>query len=202
MKVLDKILLSTAYFPPAEYYSLIKEADSIFVEKEENYIKQTYRNRCKILASNGVQVLSIPVKRGITIKTQTKEVEIDYSKRWQQVHLRALMASYNSSPFFQYYFEDIRQLITKNFRFLLDLNNELLEICIRILRFDKLISYTNYFEHPTGMENDFRFRISPRHTSTYHQKEYYQVFGKPNFVSGLSILDLLFNMGPESSEYL
>jgi hypothetical protein len=196
------IILSTAYFPPAEYFSLIKEADTIFIENEENYIKQTYRNRCKILASNGVQILSIPVKRGITTKTQIREVEIDYSKRWQQVHLRALMASYNSSPFFQYYFEDIRHQITRNFRFLLDLNDELLDICVRILRLNKCVSYTNYFEPPTGMENDFRQRISPRIPSAYHQKEYYQVFGKPNFVSGLSILDLLFNMGPESSDYL
>jgi hypothetical protein len=198
----DVILLSTAYFPPAEYFSLIKKAETIFVEKEENYIKQTYRNRCKILTSNGVQILSVPVKRGRTLKTPIKEVEIDYSKRWQQVHLRALSASYNSSPFFQYYFEQIRREIMKNVRFLLDLNNELLEICLKILQLNKRISYTSSFEQAAERENDFRYLISPKVTSTYCQKRYYQVFREANFESGLSILDLLFNMGSESSEYL
>lgn len=197
-----EILLSTAYFPPAEYFSLIKKADTIFVEKEENYIKQTYRNRCKILTSNGVQILSVPVKRGRTLKTPIKEVEIDYSKRWQQIHIRALLSSYNSSPFFQYYFEQIRQEIMKNLRFLLDLNNELLEICMKILQFNKSISYTYSFDQPAGRENDFRYRISPKVNSTYRQKGYCQVFGEANFKSGLSILDLLFNTGSESSEYL
>ncbi len=84
------ILLSTAYFPPAEYFSLIKNTDTVLIEQEENYIKQTYRNRCKILASNGILVLSVPVMKGSPGKGPIKEVTIDYSKRWQQVHIRAI----------------------------------------------------------------------------------------------------------------
>ena len=84
------LILSTAYFPPAEYFSLINNADAVIIEQEENYIKQTYRNRCRILSSNGILILSVPVIKGRNIKAHVKDVTIDYSKRWQQVHLRAL----------------------------------------------------------------------------------------------------------------
>ncbi|MCX6255506.1 MAG: WbqC family protein [Bacteroidia bacterium] len=117
-----KILVSTAYLPPVEYFSLILRADEIFIEREENYLKQTYRNRCKILSAHGPQILSVPVYLGSLHKIPIKDIRIDYSKRWQQVHLRAMTASYNSSPFFEFYFENIEKIISKNHEFLLDLN--------------------------------------------------------------------------------
>jgi hypothetical protein len=198
----DEILLSTAYFPPAEYFSHIKRADNILIEREENYIKQTYRNRCRILTSHGIQVLSVPVLKSNRLKTPSKETLIDYSKRWQQIHLRALISAYNSSPYFQYYFEQISHRIMKNLKYLLDLNNELLEICLGFLNMIKCISYTLSFKPPTGDDNDFRYNISPKYPSDYQQMEYYQVFGENGFVAGLSILDLLFNMGPDSERFL
>ena len=126
-----QIILSTAYFPPIEYFAYILEAEEIFIEKEENYHKQTYRNRCYILSVNGPQCLSVPVYAGSLHKTIIKDIRIDYSKRWQQVHLRAIRSSYGSSPFFQYYFEEFESIIQNNYEFLLDLNMNLLELILK-----------------------------------------------------------------------
>ncbi len=196
-----EILLSTAYFPSAEYFSLIKNADSVFVEREENYIRQTYRNRCKILTSAGILVLSVPVMKGASVKAPLRDVVIDYSKRWQQVHLRAFTSSYSTSPYFQFYFESIEKSMIRNHKYLLDLNEELLRICLAILRIDRIVSYTSSFQ-PAGMKNDFRYALTPKKATGYSPKPYYQVFSENGFVAGLSILDLIFNMGPESADLL
>ena len=198
-----KILVSTAYLPPVEYFSVISRADEIFVEREENYLKQTYRNRCYILSAHGIQLLSVPVYLGSLHKTQLKEIRIDDSKRWQQVHLRAMTASYKASPYFEFYFENIEKIISKNHDFLLDLNMELMESVLEILKIKKTISYTTNFEPPGNMENDFRYKITPKEESHFAVKEYSQVFNKDKcFTQGLSIVDLVFNMGPDSVDFL
>ena len=197
-----EILLSTAYFPPAEYFSLIKNSEKVLIEQEENYIKQTYRNRCKILTSNGIMVLSVPVMKGNQRNAPVKDIVIDYSKRWQQVHKRAMTFSYNKSPYFHFYFEFIEKILLSNHKFLLDLNNEMLNKCLEILNINKCVSYTSFFEPVKGMDQDFRYRISPKKISGYTYRPYFQVFNYKRFVPGLSILDLIFNMGPESTDYL
>lgn len=198
-----KILVSTAYLPPVEYVSLISRADEVLVEREENYLKQTYRNRCYILSAHGTQLLSVPVFLGSLHKTPVKDIRIDYSKRWQQVHTGAMTASYNSSPYFEFYFENIEKTISKNHEFLLDLNMELIETLLEILKMKKTISYTTNFEPVGEMENDFRYKITPKEESPFTLKEYYQVFNNgEGFVPDLSIIDLVFNMGPEAVDYL
>lgn len=197
-----EILLSTAYFPPAEYFSLIRNAGNILIEREENYIRQTYRNRCKILESKGILVLSVPVMKGNLIKAPIKDVTIDYSKRWQQVHIRAMTSSYSRSPYFQFYFEQIEKILQKNHKSLLDLNDELLHKCLEILKMNKCVTHTYSFKPANYYDHDFRYRISPKEISDYSCRPYIQVFGQNGFIPGLSILDLIFNMGPEASEYL
>jgi hypothetical protein len=196
------LLLSTAYFPPAEYFSMIIRASTVFIEQEENYIKQTYRNRCKILTSNGILVLSVPVMKGNRIKAKVRDVTIDYSKRWQQVHRRAMVTAYSRSPYFQFYFESLQKVLLGNQKYLLDLNDELLQWCLEILNIKKCILHTSFFRDYSGMDGDFRYGITPKIISAYACKPYIQVFNNDKFVSGLSILDLVFNMGPESSSYL
>jgi len=198
----EEILLSTAYFPPPEYFTLIKGAGSIVIEQEENYIKQTWRNRCRILASNRILTLSVPVMKGDLLKVKVKDIIIDYSKRWQQVHLRAMTSSYAKSPFFQFYVEDIEKILLKNHKFLLDLNNDLLNKCLEIVEIKKCISYTYSFEPVNTKENDYRFRISPKVSSKYIPRPYIQVFSQDGFIPGLSILDMIFNLGPGSADYL
>jgi hypothetical protein len=198
-----KILVSTAYLPPVEYFSLISHTDEINIEREENYIKQSYRNRCYILSSHGRQLLSVPVYLGSQHKTPLKEIRIDYSKRWQQVHLRALTAAYNSAPYFQFYFENIEKIISRKIDFLLDLNTELTQSVLEILKMKIRLTYTADFEPEDSGDNDYRYNLSPKKQSQFTAKEYRQVFGIDNhFVQGLSIVDLIFNMGPEAVSYL
>ena len=198
-----KILISTAYLPPVEYFSLISGAGEILIEKEENYLKQSFRNRCYILSAHGPQLLSVPVYLGSQHKTQLKDIRIDYSKRWQQVHLGAITASYSASPYYQFYFENIEKIISKKSVFLIDLNTELTESVLKMLKFKLQLSFTSHFEPPSESENDYRYRISPKKESYFRVKEYLQVFsGSNRFVHGLSIIDLIFNVGPEAVEYL
>jgi hypothetical protein len=197
------ILVSTAYLPPVEYFSLISIAGKIFIEREENYLKQTYRNRCYILSANGTQLLSVPVYLGSLHKTRLKDIRIDYSKRWQQVHLRAMTSSYNAAPYFQFYFDRFEKIILKKHEFLIELNTELTELVLEILKIKKSIFYTTDFEPAAGKENDFRYKISPKYHSDYVIKEYFQIFDTDNrFLPSLSIIDLVFNMGPGSVDYL
>jgi hypothetical protein len=198
-----KILISTAYLPPVEYFSLIHYADEVLLEREENYLKQTYRNRCYILAANGTQALTVPVYLGSFHKTPLKNIRIDYSKRWQQVHLRAISTAYSSSPFFEFYFEELEKTIMQDHEFLIDLNTRLTEVILNILGIKKSLSFTTSFD-PAGLTDfDFRYKFSPKKSSGFVLKEYTQVFYPySGFVAGLSIIDLVFNMGPESVYYL
>jgi hypothetical protein len=197
-----EILLSTAYFPTAEYFSLIKNADTVFIEHEENYTKQTYRNRCKILTSNGILSLSVPVTKGSAIKALVKDIEIDYSKRWQQVHVRAITSAYNRSPYFQFYSEHLEKILLKSHRFLFDLNDDLLCKCLEFLNINKSILHTSSFQPDRGLPQDFRYRISPKKGPGFISRPYIQVFSDSEFVTDLCILDLLFNMGPEARGYI
>ena len=196
-------MISTAYLPPVEYFSLISKADGILIEREENYLKQTYRNRCYILSSHGPQLLSVPVYLGSQHKTLLKEIRIDYSKRWQQVHLRALIASYGSSPYFQYYFEDFEKTFSMKHELLFDLNMNLIELILKMLKMNHDIELTTHFDQIGYVENDYRYSMSPKKESAFHGKEYMQVFGNnKGFVTGMSIVDLIFNMGPEAIDFL
>jgi hypothetical protein len=198
-----KIFLSTAYLPPLEYFARIKDAEEVFIEGEENYLKQSYRNRCYILCANGPQNLTVPVYRGSIHKTPVRDIRIDYSKRWQQVHIGAFVSAYNSSAYFLYYFEVIEKIILTNHNFLLDLNMELAMAIIKILKMDIQLLYTTDFMSVDGLKGDFRYTISPKKNSTYRSREYFQVFNSVyGFVHGLSIVDLIFNIGPGAAGYL
>jgi hypothetical protein len=201
----SKYLLSSAYFPPIHYISVISKADSIIIETKENYLKQTYRNRCIILTSNGRSSLTVPVLSGNSKKTLIKDIRIDYSKRWQQVHLRALVSSYKTSAYFEYYFDEIERIISSKPEFLFDLNMNSLQTILKITGIKTPISETDLFVPVEKQDWDMRYTISPKkeRPGISSVKEYYQVFCKKYaFVPGLSVLDLIFNTGPDSINYL
>lgn len=202
----ERILLSSAYFPPVHYIALIAAARTVFIEKEENYIKQTYRNRCEIISSNGLISLTVPVLLGSFHKTCMKESSIDHSKRWQNIHLRALISSYKSSPYFEYYFDLIEKVILKNHKYLLDLNMHSLHTVLEILKIDRQVNYTEYFEKPEERDDDFRYEITPKKKikdGVFLFENYAQVFdNKWGFKEMLSILDPIFNLGPDCPAYL
>ena len=198
-----KIILSTAYLPPIAYFSIISDAEEILIEREENYLKQTYRNRCYILSANGIQSLSVPVLLGSFHKTAIKSIRIDYSKRWQQVHLRALSAAYRASPYFEYYFETIERIISAKHDYLIDLNTELTTFFLKSVKMNPKFSFTAQFVPSNNYQGDFRYQLSPKKEFKREYKEYLQVFSERHgFVPGLSIADLLFNTGPDASEFL
>lgn len=199
-----KLYLSSAYLPNIEYIAHIKNCDTVFIESEESYLKQTYRNRCQILTANGVQAISIPVTKVNGNNTKTKDIEISYSCDWQRVHWGAITSAYNSSPYFMYYKElfmplyDNRTCIN-----LLDFNSQLLKIILQILGIKKELFFTNEFiKECDGI--DLRYSISPKHDSMMRRfAEYDQVYGhKFPFQSNLSAIDLIFNLGPEAKLYL
>ena len=195
--------MSTAYLPPVEYFSLMTGAGRVIIENEENYVKQTWRNRCRILSSNGPLTLSVPVLKGVHPKIRINEVRIDYTKRWQQVHLGAIISSYNSAPWFQYYFEKIEGIILTSPEFLTDLNNSLLLTILNMIGIKNEPEYSDSFRQPDGAGYDYRYTLGPKRKHLPPAKEYIQVFSyKSGFVPELSIIDLLFNLGPDSLRYL
>jgi hypothetical protein len=204
--MIAKVLLSTAYLAPVQYVSLIACADEIFIEKEENYVKQTFRNRCNILSANGPLALTIPVKRGSIHKTQIKDIEIDYSKRWQPVHLMAITSAYKSAAFYDFYYDKIEEIILNNHRFLIDLNWDALTGILEMMKINSKIRYSSHFEPVAGESYDYRYTLNPKFKITesdIESKRYFQLFpGLKGFFPNLSIIDLLFNTGPEAINYL
>jgi hypothetical protein len=198
----EQYLFSTAYLPPVEYFSHLIESDEILIEKHENYIKQTYRNRCYILGSEGPVKLTVPVLLGSFHKVPIKEIRIDYTRRWQQVHLGAIESAYRSSPYFMFYYDKLREVIEEKKEFLIDLNTELLEILTTMAGINTRISFSTEFQKPAGEPSDFRYSVSPKISSDFKVKPYQTVFLNNPDIQGLSFIDLLFNLGPDAKQYL
>lgn len=198
-----KILLSTAYLPPVDYVSLIASADDVIIEKNENFIKQSFRNRCYILSVHSKLLLTVPVLEGSRHKVKISDVRIDYTKRWQQVHIRGIESAYRNSPYFDFYFDEFANIISNEYTHLWDLNTALLDLVLRILKLRIEINFTDSFETISEQQYDYRYRISPGYSPITDQKRYIQVFQTGNgFIPNLSILDLIFNNGPEAVSYL
>lgn len=197
---MEAVSLSSAYLPPVQYFCKLYAFESVIIEVTENYLKQTYRNRCTIATANGTQALSIPIEKPKTEKCLTKEIRISNHGRWRHLHWHALLSAYGMSPFFEYYQDDFAPFYERRFDFLFDFNEQLMLLICNLLDIHPQISYTSHY-HP-HVENDFREQIRPKHTvadDTFSPKPYHQVFHeKQGFLPNLSIVDLLFNMGPES----
>jgi len=200
------LLLSSSYFPPVHYMALAARSEDIFIEKEENYIKQSFRNRCRIFSANGPLSLSVPVLLGSFHKTPVKDIRIDYSKRWQQVHLGAIISSYRASPYYEFYFDRIRDVILHGDSFLLDLNMNSLEVVMNITGISARIEFTSEFLMAGCCPNDYRYSISPKKNIELEEVRfdvYQQVFSdRFDFIPGLSIIDLIFNTGPDAINHL
>lgn len=197
----SRVLLSTAFFPPIEYFAVLAKYSVFYMESHENYIKQTYRNRCRILTSNGVEDIRVPVvHNGARLITQ---VEVDYSTDWVRRAEYALSSAYDSSPFFEYYKDELFSVLDSHPGTLWELNGRITEFFCRKIGLSPKILQTDRFELPCGQPEDFRYTIAPKVPSSYAVHGYYQVFReKFGFVGGLSIADLLFNEGPESIIFL
>jgi hypothetical protein len=202
------ILLSTAYFAPIRYFSKLAEYSNIYIEQHEHFIKQTYRNRTIILGANGPISLIVPVEKGREQKINIKDLRISYDEEWQRNHWRTIFSAYNSSPFFEYYSDEIEPFFRKKSTFLFDYNQQITEIILEILDFPAKLNLTETFEYIPENCLNLRESINPkahRNSNDPHfvAQPYTQVFSeKFGFVPDLSILDLLFNEGPSAHEAL
>ncbi len=202
----NSILLSTAYFAPVSFYVLALKYEFVYVEKYENFSKQTFRNRCVILGANGSIPLVIPVVKGRGPKTLIKDLKISYDVDWQRNHWRTIFSAYNSSPFFEYYRDDIFPFFQNKEKFLLDLNMKINTTVCDLLEIENNLILTDDFEKVPENTLNLRETISPKNKTLDTQFQtinYSQVFSeKLGFTPNLSIMDLLFNEGPNSISVL
>jgi len=202
----ETIILSTAYFPPAEYFSLMAHSREVQIEYWENYHKQTYRNRCVISGANGILDLIVPVKRGSFHKTAIKDLEIDDSRPWRDQHLRSIVSAYATAPFYEYLFDPLKDVIIRNYKYLIDLNMAALLSVVEAIDLDVNVKMTEDFFKQGVTENDFRYSINPKkphQVKGYSEIPFTQVFSdRYGFVPGLSIIDTLLNNGPGTKALL
>jgi hypothetical protein len=199
-----KTFLSTSYFPNIQYFSKLINSTNVCIEVHENFQKQTFRNRCIILTANGLSNLTVPVLEGRSGKIKTKDIKISYQENWQHQHKISIMSAYGSAPFYEFFIDYFFPFFEKKYNYLLDLNNKILETCFKLTKLEIKIELTDDFVN--NLENDYRFSISPKIKTTdleFNPKPYIQVFNdRFDFQTNLSIIDLLFNLGSETKQYL
>lgn len=199
----NALLLSTAYFAPVHFYTRYIHHNEVYIEQFENFTKQTYRNRCQILGGNGPIALVIPVVKGRGPKIMIKDLQISYDENWQRNHWQTIVSAYNSSPYFEYYQDELYPFFESKTKYLLDFNQQIHEQLCDFFEVENKIQLTSDFENvPEGTFN-LRDGISPKlkHNpdAAFQPKTYTQVFTeKYGFIPDLSILDLLFNEGPNT----
>ena len=222
-------LLSTTYFGPIQWYQKLYRFDCV-IDGNEHFVKQSYRNRCLIATTQGVQALTVPVEHGDVgrmkeelrsgatqdevgctsklLHQTCKDIRISDHGNWRHLHWKALKSAYGESAFFEYYADDIRPFFEKKWKYLWDFNWEIMEKMCELLAIDDLPLAIYHFHDVLAnvqCSKDYRMAIQPKHPQPdpdFIPKPYYQVYQqKHGFIPNLSILDLLFNMGNEAILY-
>ena len=176
------VILPTTYWGPEEWYRRLLQAGTAEVEVMESFVKQTYRNRCTILSPDGPLTLSVPVKK-VESKQYTRDVEISYQSKWQHQHWMAIMSAYKHTPYFDYYQEYFRPFYEREIRLLTELNEGIHEVVMHLL-----------MNQPP--EKGVR-RYALKHTRDWSGLDLEACWG-----NGMSIMDMLFNWGPEAMQLL
>ena len=201
-------LLSTAYFAPVQYYSKIVRYDGIVIERFEHYNKQSFRNRCTIFTANGLLDLVVPVAKTNQPKITITDVEISYDTLWQKLHFKAIESAYRRSPFYEYYIDDLMVFFNCRHRFLYEFNMQIMRTVCNLMkipfRMQESHEYIRYSEGIIDMRNSIHPKIQLNNIDAdFVPPHYTQVFAdRWGFKPNLSILDLLFNTGPEAKGLL
>jgi hypothetical protein len=198
---MNSLILPT-YFPSISHFAVMAQSENITFEMEDNFQKQTNRNRTYIYSPNGIQLLNIPVKHSKAAHQKTKDILIENEFDWQKQHFKSLEAAYRSSPFFEYFEDDIVPILEKIHNFLMDLNFEVLDTVTKCLRMKLEFGKTTEYFHEVENISDFRHLANGKKDQNSFEK-YTQVFDdKHGFINNLSVLDLLFNEGKFAMDYL
>lgn len=198
-------ILPLFYLPPVGYFSLLQNVSSDFlIEKHEHLVKQTYRNRACIYSPNGKLDITVPVIKGSKTHKKMKDVRISYDFKWQRLHWLSLESCYRSSAYFEFYEDELSRFYNERFEFLFDYNLELVEWLSKKLKLNIPFNVTSEYFDDIKPELDFRDMMSPKKIDEIvNNKPYYQVFeDRHQFLPNLSIVDLLFNQGPQARLYL
>ncbi len=200
---MSKIAIDLHYLPSLEFFAAIADAEELFAFPRDRYQRQSYLNRTRIRLANKVETLSIPIV-GRRPRIPLEEVKIDYSQKWQAIHIRGIQSAYGKAPFFEYFFPYFQEIFESGEESLLRLNQRLLTVCLKLLRLPARIALVAAEEIPEEVL-DIRGQIEPgrpfSERNFYQPVSYTQLFGV-NFEPNLSILDLLFCMGPEAGKIL
>ncbi|MCL7763212.1 WbqC family protein [Polaribacter sp. Z014] len=198
-------LFIPTYFGPISQYSEIVKSDSVVFEMDDNFQKQSYRNRCYIYNANGKQLLNIPVKdknKGSSQRKKTKDLLVDNDAHWQDHHLKSLQTAYRTSPFYEFYEDDLLKIFNKKYTFLQDVNMDTHLFIADVLQIPLQYSKTEEYTVETT-EKDFRELVNAKHQPKKLVEKYIQMFDdKHGFISNLSILDLVFMEGPNAISFL
>jgi hypothetical protein len=198
------LLIHPTYFPSISHFVALSQADNILFEIEDNFQKQTNRNRTYIYSPNGIQLLNIPVKHSNKSHQKTKDIQLETQFDWQKQHFKSLEAAYRSSPFFEYFEDDIRPIFEKKYTFLLDLNFDTFDFISKSMRMKfNYETTTEYFQEVNSNDFlDFRYLVNGKKDDSQFEP-YTQVFEeKAGFLNNLSVLDVLFNEGKFALDYL
>ena len=201
-------VLSSTYFGPIQWYQKLHRMPCI-IEQHDHFVKQTYRNRCVIATANGTQTLTVPIERYDGTKCPKRDIRISDHGNWRHLHWNALVSAYGETPFFEFYADDLRPFFEKRHTFLFDLNLDIMHTMCQLLDVRPQVTLSEqYIVLPSEDDAvvDFREAIRPKHPlpdADFNPTPYYQVRAQRHgFLPNLSILDLLFNEGPEGIFYL
>ncbi|HUM50928.1 MAG TPA: WbqC family protein [Chitinophagales bacterium] len=201
---MQPILIESQYAGNCSYWNLLLKSKEIYIDTHEHYVRRSYRNRTHILGANGLLRLSIPLESGKSQHAAMKDVRISYNERWQELHWHSMVSAYSRSPYFDYYEDYLKKFYKQKFELLIDFNFQLMQTIASILKVDLSVKFTEkYFSKDEFFGTDYRSFILPNKKSEINFSSYPQVFSdRFPFEADLSILDVLFNKGTTSVEYL
>lgn len=204
MPIFENILLPTAYFPPISYFVYLTRSREACIEQMETFPKQTYRNRCEIMTASGKAKLIVPITKPQGNHTLTRDIGICYREPWREQHWKTLQSAYSSSPFFTYYTDTLQPLFESEDIILINHNSSILQTITGLIGIQPTIKFTDDFEKQPETKLDLRSGLSSKKSPFQLEfSPYPQVFShKYGFIPNLSILDVLFNLGPEAGRYL
>ncbi len=197
------IIIHPTYFPSIAHFVAMANAEKVMLEIDDNFVKQTYRNRAYIYGANGKLALNIPVIHSQKNRQKYRDVKVFNEEKWQSLHWKSLLSAYRTSPFFEFYEDELQPLFDHKVDCLLEFNLRCFEVICDCLQLELTISKTEVYQNKIEGINDFRYLVNAKKEPCYAFDTYTQVFNdKHGFIPNLSILDLLFNEGPNALNYL